>query len=174
MSLEGKIITVGLTACTPVDQIPDLLRALRKEGAELRLTMTPNTLHFIPPLPLRRAANCLVEIEQFDEPAVFDPTHKPLADADIVLIAPASANTIGKAANGIADNLLTVTVLSTTAPVMFVPNINPKMYTNAAVQRNIRTLKEDGAIFVEHPEKPGRMVSNDVILDTIRTVFQNG
>lgn len=171
MSLEGKRITIGLTACTPVDQIPALLHALRREGAELRVTMTPNALNFIPKMPLRRAANCLVEIDQFEEPAVFDPAHRPMSDADLIVIAPASANTIGKAANGIADNLLTVTVLSASSPVMFVPNINPKMYANAAVQRNIRQLKEDGAIFVENTDKPGRMVSNEIILDAIRAVF---
>ena len=175
--LIGKNITIGITACTPVDQIPGLIRMLRNEKAEVKVILTPNARDrrrspmsaAFPPLPLRRASGNPVEIDQFEEPKVWDPDHKTSDQSDLLLIAPASANTIGKAANGIADNLLTTTILSTTAPIVFANNINPMMYGKPSVQRNIRTLKEDGCIFVESEgdRAPNRMPSNDQIFKTI-------
>ena len=172
MDIEGKTITIGLTACTPVDQIPALLRELRKQGATLKVTLTPNTLHFITPLALRRAANCAVDIDAFEEPAVWDSGHRSIAETDLLLIAPASANTIGKAANGIADNLLTTTILSTAAPIVFAPHMNPAMYAQKSVQRNIRVLKEDGIIFIDNLQgRPGSMPANDIILQAIKDIL---
>lgn len=172
--LIGKNITIGITACTPVDQITGLIRMLRNEKAEVKVILTPNALNFITPLPLRRASGNPVEIDQFEEPKVWDPEHKTSDQSDLLLIAPASANTIGKAANGLADNLLTTTILSTTAPIVFANNINPMMYSKPSVQRNIQTLKEDGCIFVENGEgrAPNRMPSNDQIFQTIIKVLE--
>ena len=162
--LIGKNITIGITACTPVDQIPGLIRMLRNEKAEVKVILTPNALNFITPLPLRRASGNPVEIDQFEEPKVWDPEHKTSDQSDLLLIAPASANTIG-----IADNLLTTTILSTTAPIVFANNINPMMYSKPGVQRNIQTLKEDGCIFVENGKgrAPNHMPSNEQIFQTI-------
>ena len=172
MNLEGKKITIGLTACTPVDQIPALMRELRKQGAALKVTLTPNTLHFITPLVLSRAANCAVDIDAFKDPAVWDSGHRSIAETDLLLIAPASANTIGKAANGIADNLLTTTILSTASPIVFAPHMNPSMYAQKSVQRNIRILKEDGAVFIDNLQgRPGSMPGNDVILQAIKDIL---
>ena len=172
MSLEGKTITIGLTACTPVDQIPSLMRELRKQGAALKVTLTPSTLHFITPLVLSRAANCAVDIEMFKDPTVWDSGHRSLAETDLLLIAPASANTIAKAANGIADNLLTTTILSVSAPIVFSPHMNPTMYTQKSVQRNIRMLKEDGVIFIDNTQgRPGSMPANDIILKAIKEIL---
>lgn len=98
---------------------------------------------------------------------MWDPDHKTSDQSDLLLIAPASANTIGKAANGIADNLLTTTILSTTAPILFANNINPMMYGKPSVQRNIQTLKEDGCIFIENDKAPNRMPSNERIFETV-------
>lgn len=160
--LMGKNITIGITACTPVDQIPKLIRMLCDEKAEVKVILTPNALNFITPLPLRRASGNPVEIDQFEEPKVWDPDHKTSDQSDLLLIAPASANT-----NGIADNLLTTTILSTTAPILFANNINPMMYGKPSVQRNIQTLKEDGCIFIENDKAPNRMPSNERIFETI-------
>lgn len=167
--LNGRNITIGITACTPVDQIPGLIRMLRDEKAEVKVMLTPNALHFITPLPLRRASGNPVEIDQFEEPKVWDPGHRTSDQSDLLLIAPASANTIGKAANGIADNLLTTTILSTTGPIVFANNINPMMYGKPSVQRNIQTLKDDGCIFVENEagKAPNRMPSNERIFQTV-------
>jgi len=172
MTLDGKRITIGLTACTPVDQMPALMRELRRRGVILKVTVTPNTLNFITPLVLRRAANCAVDIDAFEEPAIWDPKHRSIADADLLLIAPASANTIGKAANGIADNLLTTTILSTNAPVVFVPHINQVMYAQKSVQRNIQTLRDDGAVFVDNTQgRLGSMPGNEVIIKAITDIL---
>ena len=172
MDLRGKTITIGLTACTPVDQIPALMRELRKQGAALKVTLTPSTLNFITPLVLSRAANCAVDIDMFKDPAVWDAGHRSIAETDLLLIAPASANTIGKAANGIADNLLTTTILSTAAPIVFSPHMSPNMYAQKSVQRNIQTLKEDGVLFIDnHQGRPGSMPGNDIILQAIKDIL---
>ena len=172
MSFEGKTITIGLTACTPVDQVPALMRELRKQGVTLKVVLTPNTLHFITPMVLSRAANCTIDMDMFKEPAVWDSGHRSIAETDLLLIVPASANTIGKAANGIADNLLATTILSVSAPIVFSPHMNPKMYAQKSVQRNIRTLKEDGIIFIDNEQgRPGSMPANDIILQAIKEIL---
>jgi phosphopantothenoylcysteine decarboxylase/phosphopantothenate--cysteine ligase len=87
-----------------------------------------------------------------------------------MIVAPVSANTLGKAANGIADNLLTTNLLSTSAPIIFATHINPTMYNKCSVQRNIKTLKEDGIIFVENKE--GKYSSLFPSIDAIISVVE--
>ena len=148
--LEGKLITVGICACSPAPKTLDLIRLLRKKGAEVHAILTPNALHFVPPLLVQRETGTPIQVEAFKLPDHYDSGHKSLSGAsDLLLLAPVSANTLGKAANGIADNLLSTTVLSVKCPIIAATHINPTMYANKGVQRNIRQLKEDGMIFVE-------------------------
>lgn len=171
--LTGKSITLGVTACSAVDKVPELIRRLRKLGAEVRVVMTPNATQFTTPLLLRHASGNPVSIDQFAGPEVWDKNHKPLAQADLLLIAPASADTLGKAANGLADNLLTATLLSADCPIVFATHINPKMYGKPSVQRNVTALKEDGYTFVEAHSAPfpSAMPTVDEIIDTVLEVL---
>ena len=88
-----------------------------------------------------------VSIEAFELPKSWEKDHKPLDSADLLIIAPASANILGKAAWGIADDLLSTTIMSTRGPKMIATHINDKMYSSPSVQRNIKTLKQDGFYF---------------------------
>ncbi|WKY46615.1 flavoprotein [Eubacteriaceae bacterium ES3] len=152
--LKYKTITLGITACSPAIKALDLITELRKLGACVHVIMTPNAVNFVSPLLIQREAGTPVLIEQFELPKVYDSNHQSIAaQSNLFLIAPASANILGKAANGIADNLLSSKVLSAKSPIMIATHINPAMYSKKSVQRNVTQLKEDGFIFVEHPDE---------------------
>src|SRR5665647_1694350 len=151
--LSGKTITLGITACSPAIKSLDLIRELKHLGAEVHVIMTPNSVNFVTPLLVQREAGTPIQIEQFDLPKSFDSNHQANSvKSDLLLIAPASANTLGKAANGISDNLLSTNILSAKSPIMVAIHINPTMYSKPSVQRNIIQLKEDGFIFVENQD----------------------
>lgn len=171
--LTGKTITLGVSACSAVDKVPELIRRLRKLGSEVRVIMTPHAIHFTTPLLLRHASGNPVSIDQFEGPEVWDKNHKPLAQADLLLIAPASADILGKAACGLADNLLATTILSADCPIVFATHINPKMYSKPSVQRNVQTLQQDGYTFVkaQHAPFPSAMPTVDEIIDTVLKVL---
>lgn len=172
--LEGKTITLGITACSPALQALTLIRELKKRGAQIHVVMTTNAVNFVTPLMVQREAGTPVQIEQFELPKAYDMNHQSLSyKSDLMLVAPVSANTIGKAANGIADNLLTTNLLSTNAPIIFATHINPTMYSKRSVQRNIKTLKEDGVIFVENKDGkyPSMFPSIEAIIETIEEVI---
>lgn len=171
--LTGKTIVIGATACSPIAKLPELLFALRDLHANVKVVMTPNAAKIMPPLLIGHASGNSVDVEGLEEPKSWDKNHKPLAKADLFAIIPASANTIGKAAHGIADNLLTTTILSAECPVMFVPNMGPKMFANPRVQRNIQILKDDGCIFMEcDSERPGKMPSKEKIISAITELLK--
>lgn len=148
--LEGKVITIGVCACSPAPQVTELIMALKRKGAQVHVILTPNARNFVSDILIQRAAGTPIQVEQFELPKVYDTGHKSLSGAsDLLLIAPASANTIGKAAGGIADNLLSTTVLSARCPIVIAMHMNPAFYAKKSVQRNIEWLKEDGVVFVE-------------------------
>ena len=163
--LDGKVITIGICACSPAPKALDLIRALRKKGAEVHAILTPNAQNFV--------SDLLVQVEQFELPKVYDTAHKQLSrQSDLLLLAPVSANTLGKAANGIGDNLLSTTVLSANSAIVAATHINPVMYANKSVQRNIKQLKEDGFIFVESDApKESLFPSVERILETVERVL---
>lgn len=172
--LSGKIITLGITACSPADKSLILIRELKKRGAEVHVVMTTNAVNFVTPLMVQREAGTPIQIEQFELPKAYDMNHQSLSyKADLMLVAPVSANTIGKAANGIADNLLTTNLLSTMAPIIFATHINPTMYSKPSVQRNVKTLKEDGVVFVENKEAkyPSLFPSIEAIIKKVEEVI---
>ncbi len=171
--LSGKIITLGITACSPANQSLTLIKELKKRGAQVHVVMTPNAVNFVSPLMVQREAGTPIQIEQFELPKAYDMNHQSLSiKSDLMLVAPVSANTIGKAANGIADNLLTTNLLSSKTAIIFATHINPTMYSKPSVQRNVKTLKEDGIIFVENKgaEYPSLFPSLEAIINTVEEV----
>lgn len=171
--LDGKVITIGICACSPAPKALDLIRALRKEGAQIHAVLTPNALNFVSDILVQRETGTPIQVEQFELPKVYDADHKRLSrQSDLLLLAPVSANTLGKAANGIADNLLSTTVLSANCPVVAATHINPVMYANKSVQRNIRQLKENGMIFVQSDApKESLFPSVGRIVETVKRVL---
>lgn len=173
MMLEGKVITIGICACSPAPEALGLIRALKKKGAEVHAILTPNALHFVSDILVQRETGTPIQVEQFELPKIYDSGHKQLSRrSDLLLLAPVSADTLGKAANGIADNLLSTTVLSADCPIVAATHINPVMYANKSVQRNVKRLKEDGMIFVESDApKESLFPSLERILETVERVL---
>ncbi|OOM14443.1 flavoprotein [Clostridium saccharobutylicum] len=172
--LSGKIIILGITACSPANQSLALIRELKKRGAQVHVIMTSNAVNFVTPLMVQREAGTPIQIDQFELPKAYDMNHQSLSfKSDLMLVAPVSANTLGKAANGIADNLLTTNLLSTKSPVIFATHINPTMYSKPSVQRNVKTLKEEGIIFVENIEAkyPSLFPSIEAIIKIVEEVI---
>lgn len=171
--LDGKVITIGICACSPAPKALDLIRALRKKGAEVHAILTPNAQNFVSDLLVQRETGTPIQVKQFELPKVYDTAHKQLSrQSDLLLLAPVSANTLGKAANGIGDNLLSTTVLSANSAIVAATHINPMMYANKSVQRNIKQLKEDGFIFVESDApKESLFPSVERILETVERVL---
>lgn len=169
--LADKNITIGICACGSPTEPFDLLHALRKEGANTEVIMTPNATELLSPIMIQRETSKPVLYEQFALPKTYDQNHNR-EKTDLMLIAPASANTVSKVALGLADNLLTTRILSATCPVAFILRCNPHMYEKPAVQRNIATIKEDGMLFIQNDERPSMFPKIDYILDEIIRIIQ--
>lgn len=158
--LQGKTIVLGVTGGIAVYKAADIVSRLKKLDANVEVIMTEGAAEFVTPLTFQTLSNNQVHRKMFNEITNYDVEHISLAKkADLVLIAPATANTIGKIANGIADNLLTTVVMATTAKVVFAPAMNTNMYRNPLVQENIAKLKRLGYEFIE-PVK-GRLACGD-------------
>jgi len=143
--LEGKTVVVGLSGGIACYKAADVVRQLRSGGARVRVVMTRHALEFITPLTLQTLAGEPVSTELFDLTQESEIGHIRLADtADAIVVAPATANLIGKLAHGLADDLLTTVLLATRAPVLVAPAMNVHMWENALVQANLRTLRELG------------------------------
>jgi phosphopantothenoylcysteine decarboxylase / phosphopantothenate---cysteine ligase len=148
--LNGKSVIVGVCGSIAAYKVVELVSRLRKLDAEVDVVMTENAIKFVTPLTFQSISHSPVITDMFEEPAEWDIKHISLArKADLIVIAPATANIIGKIANGIADDMLTTTVMATKAPVLFVPAMNHNMYENAIVQDNIARLKARGYLFME-------------------------
>lgn len=156
MHLKDKSVVVGVCGGIAAYKAVDVVSRLKKLGADIDVIMTKNAQRFVTPLTFRSISHRPVISDMFEEPAEWDIAHISLAKkADLFLIAPATANIIGKLASGIADDMLSTTVLATKAPVLIVPAMNHNMYSNPAVQQNIKKLEALGYIIME-PET-GRM-----------------
>lgn len=143
--LKGKNIVVGVTGGIAAFKVVSVVSSLRKLGANVRVIMTKAATELVQPLTFRILSSNPVYVEQFAEPKVWNVEHIALADfADLFVIVPATANIIGKIAHGIADDLLSTTVMAVQSPVLIIPAMNVKMYNNPIVQDNIAKLKEYG------------------------------
>lgn len=139
--LQGKHIVVGISGGIAAYKTPLLIRMLRAAGAEVKVTTTPNALHFVTDLTLQTLSGNKVYSDVFAPTNDHSTEHISLPDwADLMIIAPATANVIGKMANGIADDALTTTFLAMTCPVLVAPAMNEKMYAHPALQHNLQTL----------------------------------
>ena len=143
--LSGKTILVGVTGGIAAYKIPNLVSILVQKGADVHVLLTENAKNIIPPVPFEALTGnrCLTSpFERSDPPVIH---HIALAKkADLMFIAPASADVIGKCANGIADDMLTSTILACKCPIYFTPAMNDRMYTNSIVQENMAKLVRHG------------------------------
>ena len=178
-SVENKNILIGITGGIAAYKICELVRLFKKNGANVRVVATNAALHFVSELTLDTLSQEQVYTEQFNTQD-RKPEHIALCDwADVFVIAPASANTIGKMANGICDNLLTSLVCAFQKQIFVAPAMNTGMYNNFAVQKNIETIKSYGTKIIE-PESGflacgtngvGRLADINVIFETVRAYF---
>ena len=158
--LKDKTVVIGVSGGIAVYKTLDVISRLKKLGVNVNVIMTKSATEFVTPLSFQSLSQNYVVCDMFEDPKTWDVEHISLAKrADLFLIAPATANVIGKMANGIADDMLTTTVMATKAKVLIAPAMNTNMFENPIVQRNITTLKELGYNFVE-PES-GRLACGD-------------
>ena len=148
--LQGKKILLGVTGSIAAYKSAQIIRLLVKEGAEVKVIMTPLAKEFITPLTLATLARNPILVDFFDPTNGNWNSHVDLGLwADLFLIAPATANTMAKMANGIADNLLLTSYLSARAPVFVAPAMDLDMFSHPATQSNINKLKELGCVIIE-------------------------
>ena len=146
--LKGKNILIGITGGIAAYKICTLIRLYRKAEANVRVVLTPNALNFVTKLTLQTLSNNEVYVENFEIDG-YKPEHIALTEADIFVIAPASANTISKLANGICDNLLLSTACAFNKPFLIAPAMNTNMWNNPFVQENLGKLKSAGYHILE-------------------------
>lgn len=157
----SKSVLLGVTSSISAYKSADIARLLYKSGCNVDVIMTKNATEFITPLTFERLTNNKCITDTFDRNFTHEVEHISLAKkADVVLIAPATANIIGKLANGIADDMLSTTVMACKCPVLIAPAMNTNMYENPIVQSNIRKLKDFGYKFIEPSE--GLLACGDV------------
>ncbi len=148
--LQGKCIVLGVSGGIAAYKAAELLRLLVKSGAEAHVVMTRSAREFIAPLTFQTLSGNPVHTELFDLIQEQEIGHISLADrADLVLVAPATANLVGKVANGIADDLLTTTIMATRAKVLFAPAMNSNMWNNPVYRQNQAKLEDLGYHFIE-------------------------
>ena len=174
--LKGKTVVLGVTGSIAAYKIANLASSLVKLHADVHVIMTQNATNFINPIAFETLTKNKCMTDTFDRNFMFHVAHVSIADkADVMLVAPASANIIAKMAHGIADDMLSTTYLAMKCPVLVSPAMNVNMFTNPVVQRNLQTLEEYGVTVIP-PENgylacgytgTGKMPSEQVLLDYI-------
>ncbi|MGX7418485.1 bifunctional phosphopantothenoylcysteine decarboxylase/phosphopantothenate--cysteine ligase CoaBC [Carnobacterium gallinarum] len=148
--LAGKKVALYVTGGIAVYKVCDLTRKLIKAGAEVKVAMTESATQFVAPLTFQVLSKNDVYLDTFDEKISSEVAHIHLADwSDLAIIAPATANSIAKLANGIADDFVSTALLATTAPIYIVPAMNQHMLENPATVRNLKTIALDGRRVIE-------------------------
>ena len=149
MSLRGKTVLLGVTGGIAAYKAVEVVSRLRKLGAQVRVVMTKNATEFVTPLTFETLANHPVVTDTFARPETWDVAHISLAkEADLCVVAPATANILAKLAVGLADDMLSTTLLAAKAPLLLAPAMNTGMWTAEATRRNVETLRARGAHFV--------------------------
>ena len=178
--LQGKTIVIGVTGGIAAYKTVELVRFLIQEGAGVHVVMTRNAQEFVTPLTFQTLSKNRVITDMFELSTEVDVKHISLArKADLILIAPATANIIGKYAHGIADDFLTTMLLATKAPVFIAPAMNPEMYHHPIVQSNITSLEKNGVRFIPpgigdtacEEIGEGRLADLQVILQELKIFF---
>jgi phosphopantothenoylcysteine decarboxylase / phosphopantothenate---cysteine ligase len=178
--LRNKEIIVGITGGIAAYKTAEFIRLLTRRGANVHVVMTKNAMQFVTPLTFQTLSGNPVIHEMFELFRGSKIGHIALSDiADLLIIAPATANIIGKIANGIADDFLTTMVMATTVPVFFVPSMNTKMWSSKMVQANMVKLREAGYEVMEPAsgdlacgtEGKGRLPSIEEIVERVEEIF---
>jgi len=182
LSLKEKNIILGICGGIAAYKSADLISKLTKIGANVHVVMTKSAMEFITPLTLETLSGNRVFTNLFPPPKGDSLVHIALASkADIIVVAPATANTLGKFAHGIADNLLCTLILATQAPILVCPAMNTNMWQNEIVKANVQRLKDMGFYFVEPEwgelacdvEGYGRLAEVEAIVDEIRAILSS-
>lgn len=159
--LKGKTVVIGVTGSIAAYKMADVASTLVKMNADVHVLMTENACNFINPITFETLTSNKCIVDTFDRNFEFDVKHISLArKADIFIVAPASANIIGKIANGIADDMLSTTIMAADCKRIIAPAMNTHMYRNPIVQKNIATLKSLGYEFVS--PSSGRLACGDI------------
>ncbi len=159
--MKNKTVVIGVSGGIAVYKTLDVISKLKKKNVDVYVILTNNATQFVSPLSFQSLSQNLVVTDMFDEPKHWEIEHISLAKkADLFLVCPATVNILGKIANGIADDMLTTTIMATKAPVIFAPAANTNMMTNLIVKDNIDKLKNYGYGFIEPDE--GRLACGDV------------
>lgn len=174
--LTGKTIVLGVTGSIAAYKIANLASMLVKLNADVHVIMTQNATHFITPMTFETLTNNKCIVDTFDRNFNFDVKHVSLAKrGDLFLVAPCTANVIGKVANGICDDMLTTTIMATKAPVLFSPAMNTGMWENPVLQDNLKNLQHYGYHVIEPvvgrlacgDTGSGKMPSEETLLEHI-------
>lgn len=181
--LTGKNIVLGVSGGIAAYKSCSLVREFVKRGANVDVVMTANATQFVTPLTMETLSNNPVSVDMFATHDHRDVEHVSLAKkADLFVVAPATANVVGKYANGIADDMLTTTLMATTAPVVICPAMNVNMYNSAAYRANVATLKKRGVYFVDAESGflacgdvgQGRLAEpKEIVVSCERILYQN-
>ena len=175
-NLTGKCVVLGITGGIAAYKMANVASALRKTGAEVRAIMTKNATNFITPITFETLTGQKCMVDTFDRDFKFEVTHIETAKAaDLILIAPATANVIAKMAHGIADDMLTTVVLAARCPKLVSPAMNTGMLENPITQDNLKTLEKYGfgiipcesGVLACKDKGSGRLPKEDVLLDYI-------
>ena len=146
----SRKILLGVTGSIAAYKAVELVRLFVRNGDDVTVVMTPAACEFVKPLTFQTLSRTPVFVDQFAPPVSWKPEHISLADAaDLVVVAPATANTIAKMRYGLADNLLTATLLATRAPIVIAPAMNTGMWESPVTQENIAALKTRGVKVVD-------------------------
>lgn len=170
----NKTVVVGVSGGIAAYKVPEVIRGLMKHGLQVYVIMTHAATRFVTPLTFRTVSRNPVFVDMFEEPKLWDVEHIALAErADLFLVVPATADIIGKVASGIADDYLSTTIMACSAPVVFAPAMNSRMWENPIVQANVSRLEELGYRFIG-PERgelacgkegTGRLASPEAIVE---------
>ena len=179
-NLSGKTVLLGITGGIAAYKMANVTSALRKTGAEVHCILTQNATQFITPLTFETLTNNRCIVDTFDRNFQYDVAHVSLAKkADVILIAPATANVIAKLAHGLADDMLTTTVLAARCPKLIAPAMNTAMLENPATQENLATLRRYGFTVIEpatgmlacQDVGPGKLPEPEVLCEEIYRVI---
>ena len=180
MELQGKRIVLGVTGGIAAYKAAELVRLLGKQGADVQVAMTEGATHFVTATTFQALSGKPVYLDQWDARMPNAMAHIDLSrQADLILVAPASADFMARIANGLANDLLATMVLARTCPLMLAPAMNRQMWENSATQRNVATLAEDGVALIGPAcgeqacgeVGAGRMLEPEEILEEVIAFF---
>lgn len=178
---ENLNFVVGITGGIAAYKACGIVSYLKQEGANVDVIMTENACQFITPLTLETLSGNKVVVDMFERPDYMEVKHISLAKkADLFLVVPATANIIGKVANGIADDMLSTTIMATRSPVIFAPAMNNGMYENPIVQNNLEKLRSYGYKIIEPSvghlacgyEAKGKLPKNEEIINFVKVLVK--